>query len=330
LQLSIANLGQLSPIKVRPNPSRAGRFELIFGYRRLQAMKALKETSVNAEIIDASDEDMIAFALAENLDRDNYSDYEQALLFFRLRKQFGKSIEEIASLVGKSSAYVSQHLAMVNVFECDRIRRHEAENVLKKLTDRLDDPEERFNLAKMVVANSLGLKELEMLVGRPRTLRIWAGSERKNWRQYRASAERAIIDVIKLSLEGASKKDLRPLLSSRIPEHFSLFDDFPPLDLLDYEKAADHNAWTIRHTENLELTYDNLRIHVFGAFAYATFFVTYKILSRSKWYVMRSRVTFIFILKEGSWKIVHEHWSPAGYEGLYDFKNLEPKQLAVP
>jgi ParB family chromosome partitioning protein len=333
LSKSIAIHGQLSPIRVRRDPSNPLRYQVIFGHRRLLALKAIGSKYATAEVVEASDEEMIVFALAENLERDNYTDYEKALLIEKLYKHFGKSVDEIAKMLAKSKSYVSQHLSMAHLFDGCGISSEEASKVLLQLTERharilmrVADPKERYHLAKICIAEKLGIKETERLVGHPREIIRLPESTKKNWRRIKEKAETEIELIIRNCLEGLAKKDLSPLLSVREPKFFSLYDDFPPLMLLDYDKAASHNSAVITHTEDFSLTYDSLKIYVFSGFAYSTFLVTYKMRYTGKWYMMRSRVTFIFMRKNNTWVILHEHWSPAGYENLFGFRNINSER----
>jgi ParB family chromosome partitioning protein len=170
LALSLAKHGQLSPIKVRHHPVEAGSFQAIYGHRRITAARTLGWDSVLAEIVDATDEQMVVFALTENLERNNYSDYEQALLIRRLSEEFGKSFDEIAAATGRSKAYISQHLAMTKIFDSAEVDKKETVEVLQKLTERqariftrIRDPSERLQMAKIALSENLCVKEVERL-----------------------------------------------------------------------------------------------------------------------------------------------------------------------
>jgi ParB/RepB/Spo0J family partition protein len=333
LALSLSRHGQLLPIKVRPHPAEPGRFQIVYGHRRLAAAKTLGWDSLLAELVDATDEQMVVFALTENLERNNYSDYEQALLIRKLNEEFGKSFDEIAAIMGRSKAYVSQHIAMTKIFDSPQIDKKEATEVLLRLTERqarilsrIPNPVERLQTAKLAIAENLCVKEVERLVGHPREVIHFDDDSRDetNRREKKRKAEEEITEVIRKTLDGLSRRDMTPFLSARNPKVFSLFDDFPPFDLLDYEKAAEHNSAIIRHLDDIRLSYDDLKIYIFGRFAYATFLVTYKIVYLGKWLVVRSRVTFIFIEdNNNNWLITHEHWSPLEYDFLTEIKKLE-------
>jgi len=62
---NIKQVGRLiEPIKVRPHPDEPGRWQLIDGERRLRATRILMHDKIAAERIDASDQEMMMYALA--------------------------------------------------------------------------------------------------------------------------------------------------------------------------------------------------------------------------------------------------------------------------
>lgn len=73
LAQSISETGLLQPITIRPNGER---YQLIAGERRLRAHKLLGKPTVEALVSEAEEDDMAVFALAENIDREDLSDYE--------------------------------------------------------------------------------------------------------------------------------------------------------------------------------------------------------------------------------------------------------------
>ncbi|MEM3387738.1 MAG: ParB/RepB/Spo0J family partition protein [Nitrososphaerales archaeon] len=177
LARSFSEVGQLSPVLVRPHPRKKGSFQLIYGYRRYQAAKKLKWRSIKAEVKELGDEDAIKIALTENVQREDLSDYEKAKMMEYIHSKYGKTYEEIACILGKSRQWVTNHVAMLKTFPQTLFTAHsEAEDVLKKLPEhharilaKVKDLEERFHLAKLTVEEGLCVKELEKLVGRPRS-----------------------------------------------------------------------------------------------------------------------------------------------------------------
>ncbi len=65
-------------------------------------------------MVEANDWEKVSMALSENLDRKNFSDYEIALLVDRLHALSGQTYGEIAALINRSNAFVSQHISMLD------------------------------------------------------------------------------------------------------------------------------------------------------------------------------------------------------------------------
>ena len=82
---SIKEMGLLQPITVRE--SQQGEYQIIAGERRFQAHKLLGKTTIDAVVIQAEDSELAILALAENVDRQDLSDFE-----------IGKALREIAQL----------------------------------------------------------------------------------------------------------------------------------------------------------------------------------------------------------------------------------------
>ncbi|MGQ9782200.1 MAG: ParB/RepB/Spo0J family partition protein [Nitrososphaeria archaeon] len=170
---SIKHCGQQIPIKVRPSKER-GKFEIIYGHRRFEAVKNLGLQTIEAEIVEVNDEEAIISALVENLVRNDLSDYEKAVLFKKIHDEFNKTYEEIGIMIGKSKQYISNHISMLDLFGEERIRRDPAAlSILMNLTEhharilmRIRDEEERFRIASLVVKFNLCVRETDKLVGR--------------------------------------------------------------------------------------------------------------------------------------------------------------------
>ena len=73
LAASIAEIGLLQPISVRQVDNH---YQLIAGERRLRATQLLGHDRIDAIVINADDADMAILGLAENLQRQDLSDYE--------------------------------------------------------------------------------------------------------------------------------------------------------------------------------------------------------------------------------------------------------------
>lgn len=88
LASSIAMGGVMAPIAVRRNPDNPERYQLIAGERRWRATKLAEKTEIPAVLLELSNADTAANALAENLLRENLTDYEISRAMKAMEDQF--------------------------------------------------------------------------------------------------------------------------------------------------------------------------------------------------------------------------------------------------
>ena len=93
LATSIRKHGLQQPIIVR---ATSEGFELIAGYRRLEAMKLLKAEVIPAVITDVDEAQHTIINIVENVAREDLTAFETAKAFCVLRDQHGLSAEKIA------------------------------------------------------------------------------------------------------------------------------------------------------------------------------------------------------------------------------------------
>jgi ParB family chromosome partitioning protein len=114
LMNSIAELGLLSPIKVRKLQN--GRFKIIYGNRRYKASKNLGLASIPCIVTDMTDEKEIYLEqIAENLTREGFTPIEEAEAYDRLMNdpKFSSSIKFLSSKLGKSESYIKNKLELL-------------------------------------------------------------------------------------------------------------------------------------------------------------------------------------------------------------------------
>lgn len=103
--------GVITPISVRPDPDRSNGYIVNHGHRRLRAAKMAGLTVIPA-VIDESfkDEDRII----ENIQRDNLEMFDVAK-FIAKKLAEGLKQKDVARLIGKSTAYVSHHVVLLEL-----------------------------------------------------------------------------------------------------------------------------------------------------------------------------------------------------------------------
>ena len=115
LASSIEEQGIIQPILVRELGD--GKFEIIAGERRWQAAKIAGLKEVPVLIKDISDNDALALALIENIQRENLNVIEEAHGIKRLIDEFGMTHEVAADSLGKSRATITNLLRLLNLNE---------------------------------------------------------------------------------------------------------------------------------------------------------------------------------------------------------------------
>jgi ParB family transcriptional regulator, chromosome partitioning protein len=123
LMNSIAELGLLSPIKVRT--TNDGRYKIIYGNRRYKACKTLGRATIPCIVSAVTDElEIYLEQIAENLTREGFSPIEEAEAFNKLLNdpKFSSSIKYLSSKLGKPEVYIKN--------KCDLLK---FSNAVKKL-----------------------------------------------------------------------------------------------------------------------------------------------------------------------------------------------------
>lgn len=110
---SIDKHGLIQPITVRYIGEK--RFELISGERRLRASKLAGLDEIPAYIREVNDEDIISYALIENIQREDLNPIEVALGYQRLIEEAGYTQTEVAERVGKNRSTVTNMLRLLNL-----------------------------------------------------------------------------------------------------------------------------------------------------------------------------------------------------------------------
>ena len=115
---SIREHGVIQPILVRfrPGSGAAASFELVAGERRFRAASAAGLTEIPAVVRgDIDDRDSLALALIENIQREDLNTIEAAQAYDELLTTYSMTQSELARIVGRSQAHVSNTLRMLQL-----------------------------------------------------------------------------------------------------------------------------------------------------------------------------------------------------------------------
>lgn len=167
LAASIRAQGIMQPILVRvvdPTPG-AERYEIVAGERRWRAAERAGLTEVPVLVRSIPDEQALAMALIENIQRENLNPLEEASGLKRLIDEFGLTHEQAADAVGRSRPATSNLLRLLQLTPA-------VQELL--MEGRLDMGHARallplaggqqVALAQRIVHKSLSVRETERLV----------------------------------------------------------------------------------------------------------------------------------------------------------------------
>lgn len=112
---SIRSSGVLQPILVRPIHGEDFLYELVAGERRWRASQIAELSEVPAMVRELDDQESLAIALIENLQREDLNPIEEALGLKRLQEQFSLTQEDLAERVGKSRSAIANTLRLMQL-----------------------------------------------------------------------------------------------------------------------------------------------------------------------------------------------------------------------
>ena len=110
---SIAKHGVIQPLLVRPMPD--GSYQLVAGERRWRASRMAGLTEVPVVIKELSDDEAMALALIENLQREDLNAIEEAQGIKALMDTLSLTLDEAAERVGKSRPAVANALRLLKL-----------------------------------------------------------------------------------------------------------------------------------------------------------------------------------------------------------------------
>jgi ParB family chromosome partitioning protein len=171
LAASITEHGVLQPILVRPGS--AGRYQLVAGERRWRASKIAGLAEIPALIEEIDDDTAMEIAIIENLQREDLSPLDEALMYERMTSDHGYSVRKLAQKLGKDKGYIENRLRLADapaeIKQLVSLRKDTLSHAYELL--KVEDPRKRRRLAEQVGRGELSLVKLrERVEGRARSL----------------------------------------------------------------------------------------------------------------------------------------------------------------
>lgn len=163
---AIRQLGFTTRLRVRPDPSEPGMFQLVFGERRLLAAKQAELAEVPCDIAEHTDEELIEIGLAENIQRRDLDPLEEAQAFRTLIDHQGYSIRKLAERIGKDKGYVEGRLALLRAPDDVKQMVEQRPDTIRAAWEiaKLDTEEQRQPIIEKVVSGDLTKDDVRKIV----------------------------------------------------------------------------------------------------------------------------------------------------------------------
>ena len=164
LALSIKEHGVISPITLRKESN--SHYMIIAGERRFRAAKIAGLAAIPAYIRTAKDEQVMEWALIENIQREDLDAIEIALAYQRLMDEYSLTQERMSERVGKKRATVANYLRLLKLpaeiqlgIKEKKIDMGHARAILGS-----PSPERQLSIYKRSVQDGLSVRKVEEIV----------------------------------------------------------------------------------------------------------------------------------------------------------------------
>ena len=230
LAASIKTQGIMQPILVRPVGSDkltgAIKYEIIAGERRFRAAQIAGLEVLPVLVRDVDDQAAAAMALIENMQREDLNPLEEAQGIHRLITDFSFTHEQAATAVGRSRSAVSNLLRLMNLANPVQTMLMAGDIDMGHARALLSvDAATQINLANMVIAKRLSVRETEKLVAK--TIEDQKASPTEA-RQKEKSG-----DIVRLEEELSDKLATPVVFKMGSKGRGQMIIDFADLDILD-------------------------------------------------------------------------------------------------
>ncbi len=164
LAQSIKNHGLIQPITVRYIGEK--RFELISGERRLRASKLAGLEELPSYVREVNDEEIVSFALIENIQREDLNPIEVAMGYQRLVDEVGYTQAEVADKVGKNRSTIANMLRLLNLppYVQAALRDQRISMGHARALITIDDEDDQERIFKRLIKKEYSVRQTEEAV----------------------------------------------------------------------------------------------------------------------------------------------------------------------
>ncbi|WP_141540285.1 ParB/RepB/Spo0J family partition protein [Bacillus cereus] len=163
LAASIKEHGILQPLIVRKSIKG---YEIVAGERRYRAAKEARLEKVPAVVRDLNEQQMMEFALLENLQREDLNPIEEALAYQMLMDELNVTQEQLAKRLGKSRPYIANYVRLLTLpsFVQEMIAYGNLSMAHGRTLLTIKDEEQLKLLLKRIEKEGLNVRQLEQIV----------------------------------------------------------------------------------------------------------------------------------------------------------------------
>ena len=161
---SIKSIGLVQPITVRSIAD--GKYEIIAGERRYRAARIAGLETIPAYIRATDNDEVLALALIENIQREDLTAMEVAFSYHRLMEECNLTQESLSDMVGKKRATVANYLRLLNLpAEIQKaVREKELSMGHARALLGLNDVESQLEIFEQIKSYDLSVRKVEALV----------------------------------------------------------------------------------------------------------------------------------------------------------------------
>ncbi|MBF6596554.1 MAG: ParB/RepB/Spo0J family partition protein [Thermaceae bacterium] len=158
--------GFITRLRVRPDPTQSGYFQLAFGERRLRAARLAGLTEIPCEVAEHTDDELLEIGLAENIQRRDLEPLDEARAFHLFIEQRNYSIRRLAERIGKDKSYVADRLALLRTPEDVQRMIEQRPDTLRIAREiaKLATPEERRPLIDEVMGGKVNTEDVRHII----------------------------------------------------------------------------------------------------------------------------------------------------------------------
>ncbi|MCY4160572.1 MAG: ParB/RepB/Spo0J family partition protein [Flavobacteriaceae bacterium] len=165
LAQSVRLHGIIQPITIRKN-SKTSNYELISGERRLRAAQIVGLKKIPSYVRIAHDEEMLKFALIENIHRSNLNPIEVGLTYSRLIKELKLTHQDLSGIIAKPRSSITNYIRLLKL--PDSVQSALGEQKISfghgRALVSIENKKDQLSVFEKIISNGLSVRATERLI----------------------------------------------------------------------------------------------------------------------------------------------------------------------